>query len=227
MDLTTATPVQIDTALAEIYGRYYDKCDQADLQRGYRKDLQDTLDQVDKGTYRFHFNEQYDRPRYEKMVAERTAKIEALTDEANAIYAEMTPFNLEFKRRGGWTRFYVVMGGHIHSSMACSTCNKMGKATRFGWLPERSGQSEAEALESLVTESHKTVLCSVCFPTAPVAWTVVRQDDSVCKGSGTWDYKEGGKQRLGFYTGNYATCAHCDTPQTVLRGGKFRKHKKA
>jgi hypothetical protein len=110
--------------------------------------------------------------------------------------------------------------------MECSTCNKNGKPTEFGWLPEWSGRSEAEALEALVTASNKTILCTVCYPTAPVAWTQVREDDDTCKGSGTRDYDRA-TARLGYYTGNAATCDHCGGRITVSSTGKMRKHKTA
>lgn len=71
----------------------------------------------------------------------------------------------EFVRRGGWSRFFLVtnVNGHIHSSMACSTCFP---TTEFAWLPTLSGLTEADA----VAEQGE-ILCSVCFPSAPVAWT--------------------------------------------------------
>lgn len=64
----------------------------------------------------------------------------------------------------GWSRFFLVTSskGHIHSSMTCRTCRD---TTRYGWLPELSGQSEAEAVEA-----HGPALCTVCYPSAPVEW---------------------------------------------------------
>ena len=65
----------------------------------------------------------------------------------------------------GWSRFFLVTnkGGHIHRSLICSTCRP---TTRFGWLPELSGLSEADAVDE-----YGSILCSVCFPDAPVDWT--------------------------------------------------------
>jgi hypothetical protein len=65
----------------------------------------------------------------------------------------------------GWPRFFLVtnVGGHIHRSMSCSTCYH---DTQFAWLPALSGMSEAEAVAA-----HGEILCSVCFPSAPVEWT--------------------------------------------------------
>lgn len=64
-----------------------------------------------------------------------------------------------------WSRFFLVTSsaGHVHSSMYCHTCKP---TTTYGWLPELSGKSEEEAVAAL-----GTVLCSVCFPSAPVAHT--------------------------------------------------------
>lgn len=64
----------------------------------------------------------------------------------------------------GWSRFFLVVSsqGHIHSSMYCSTCYN---TTRYGWLPELSGREEVDTIELC-----GPVLCSVCFPSAPVAW---------------------------------------------------------
>jgi hypothetical protein len=64
----------------------------------------------------------------------------------------------------GWSRFFLVTSssGHIHSSMSCSTCRP---TTAFGWMPELSGKSEAEAVERC-----GPTLCSVCFPEAPLDW---------------------------------------------------------
>jgi hypothetical protein len=62
----------------------------------------------------------------------------------------------------GWSRFFLVTSssGHIHSSMHCSTCRD---TTTYGWMPELSGKTEAEAVARL-----GPALCSVCFATAPV-----------------------------------------------------------
>lgn len=66
---------------------------------------------------------------------------------------------------GRWSRFFLVTSsdGHIHSSMGCPTCNFR---TEFAWLPELSGLTPADAVESL-----GEILCSHCFPDAPTSWT--------------------------------------------------------
>lgn len=64
-----------------------------------------------------------------------------------------------------WSRFFLVTNsnGHIHSSTSCHTCHWN---TDFRWLPTLSGLTEAEAVAE-----HGEILCSVCFPSAPVEWT--------------------------------------------------------
>ena len=72
-------------------------------------------------------------------------------------------------RQAPWPRYFPCLsaGGHIHSSLRCSTCRW---DTLMGWTPQLSGKTEAEAVAEL-----GPVLCSVCFPSAPVEW---RQDPS-------------------------------------------------
>jgi hypothetical protein len=82
----------------------------------------------------------------------KLAELETRSDELEATYT-------------GWSRFFLVTSspGHVHSSMHCSTCRP---TTTFGWMPELSGKTEAEAVKEL-----GPTLCSVCFPSAPVDWT--------------------------------------------------------
>lgn len=121
----------------------------------------------------------------------------------------------------GWSRFYVVPGGHIHSSMQCSTCNKNGSPTKFGWMPQLSGLTEEDAVKE-----KGAILCTVCFPTAPVEWTLYKEgeqekEDNTCPGSGTRDYSEKNKY-------NYMKCNHCNewVPPRSQYNMSMRKHKK-
>jgi hypothetical protein len=86
---------------------------------------------------------------------------------SHAVMVEKTNVLEEAKKEyKGWSRFFDVAGGHIHSTRSCSSCNKRGKITQFGWVPELSGLTEAEAVEMLGSR-----LCTVCFPSAPVEWS--------------------------------------------------------
>jgi hypothetical protein len=63
--------------------------------------------------------------------------------------------------RSRWTRFYVVPGGHVHSSTSCHTCYP---TTMFVFVPQYSGMPHSEMVELAGERA-----CTVCFPDAPVA----------------------------------------------------------
>lgn len=147
------------------------------------------------------------------------------------VTAEIDRLDAEFTRRGGWSRFFLVQnaGGHIHNSLNCSTCNKFtsrGQSqTRFGWLPALSGQTEAEAVAE-----HGAILCTVCFPSAPVEWTnaheVAKAERAAAQCSGSGTYLDSDKpHRTGYYSGNWGTCPQCAARPAVTKTGKLRAHK--
>lgn len=144
--------------------------------------------------------------RYEEAVATSVAAVWAVRDHDAANYR-------------GWGRFFLVPDGHIHSSTGC---HSLRPTTRIGWLPELSGETEAEAVAL-----HGAMLCTHCFPSAPVEWTDGRKadDDQYCAGGGTWDYPRE-TARTGYCAGNYGVCSHCGEKITVSSTGKMRKHKK-
>lgn len=152
-------------------------------------------------------------------------RLDAARTAIDTLNGEIATLDAVFHAAGGWTRFFLVQGGHIHSSLHCSTCNNGRQRTRFGWLPALSGRTEADAVAE-----HGAILCSVCYPSAPVAWTnhydlkVAKQAADRCKGSGTLDYPME-TARTGYYTGNYGICSHCGQRATLTRTGKMRAHK--
>lgn len=91
-------------------------------------------------------------------------KVGRINAKLNQIAGEVYPLNGEYEEKR-WSRFFLVLNtnGHIHSSMSCQTCYF---DTRFAWLPELSGLSEKDAVEA-----QGSILCSVCFPSAPLDWT--------------------------------------------------------
>jgi uncharacterized small protein (DUF1192 family) len=91
------------------------------------------------------------------------AKLDELDEQLSVLDHEMAKLDAVWAKHQ-WSRFFLVTSssGHIHSSMHCSTCRP---TTTYGWLPELSGSTEAEAVEQ-----HGPALCSVCFPSAPVEW---------------------------------------------------------
>lgn len=84
---------------------------------------------------------------------------QALLDHKNLV----APFEAEYKRRGGWSRYFLVQNanGHIHSSMHCSTCNREGVSTDFGWMTQFSGKAEQDLTDEVGPNA-----CTVCFPWA-------------------------------------------------------------
>lgn len=145
MDLTTASPAEIDTELATLHGR-------ATAHRTARLQLLARAEQATKGRYP-------DAAYAQRLTEQANAEL----TKAQAVEAEMAPLEGEFIRRGGWTRAFVVADGHVHSSMDCSTCNNGMYPTQFGWVTEFSGKTEAEVIEAAGSRA-----CTVCYPDAPV-----------------------------------------------------------
>lgn len=166
-DLTQWTPPQVDTALAEIYGRIADcwtKILNIQIDRGYYVKKTDP-------TNRWHYYGTAEADKAQKEVDRLDAKIAALHDQIAALKAECQPYDDEYDRRP-WTRAWIVTSsdGHVHNTMDCSTCNKQRQKrdgtwsapTAFGWLPEVSGMDEDEII-MLAGEK----ACTVCYPSAP------------------------------------------------------------
>lgn len=233
-DLTTMTPRAFDEALAVIHTAH-----SKNLSRlAYAQDIAHRA-AGDRKTG-------YGRDAYWSMT--NTEMEEKLTDRANAdgprSYAarnalrdlqadqelvkgtqdQIGAFDAVFRQRGGWSRFFLVSSnnGHIHSSMHCSTCRP---TTQFGWLPEVSGKTEEEAVAA-----HGAMLCTVCFPSAPLDWTnhwdreEERKRAESCDGSGTYDWVPG-TTRFGYAAGNGGKCSVCQGYAAATAGGKIRKHK--
>ncbi|AUG29487.1 hypothetical protein [Microbacterium hominis] len=154
-DLTSETPADIDTELAELYYARFRA--QMDIDR-YEAEI---------GRYRKYIAREsrfparvadYERTieHYEKQIVESQAIIDS-------IVPQELPLEGEYRRRGRWSRAFLVSGGHLHSSMSCSTCNREGKRTRFAWMTDFSGATEEEIVEAAASRA-----CTTCFPSAPV-----------------------------------------------------------
>jgi len=155
LDLRVATPVEIDTILADLdYERYAAMIRKIDLWRA-----------ADKARNYVHYDWRT-RTSTPRPDLERAAKLEALAQEQEAIESaksdEMAPYQEEFSRRGGWTRAFLVVTsgtGHVHSSQRCHTCYP---TTQFHWVTAYSGHDEAEIVEDAGERA-----CTICYPTAP------------------------------------------------------------
>lgn len=164
-------------------------------------------------------------PAYEKSDFDRAwAKRQEAINETARIFEVEQELNDIFREFGGWSRFFLVLGGHIHSSMECHSCYP---TTQFSWLPTLSGLTE----EAAVAE-HGTILCTHCYPSAPVEWTSMKEGekpaDFYCSGSGkyaetetvnltSWDGKP--------YTRDRYKCPGCGDYVSPTSTGKVRKHK--
>lgn len=154
MDLTTATPVEIDTALAELYVAISRlETTQAAAQRTI-----DFIDEIKPGSYESHLREY--SPARRAMLSEQVDQLGAQV--LRILIDDVAPLEQEFSRRGGWTRYYLVdnTNGHVHKDTRCSTCFP---TTVYSWLIEQSGMSAEDLVELAGMQA-----CTVCFPWAPV-----------------------------------------------------------
>lgn len=158
-------------------------------------------------------------------IAKREARVEARRADLEKAQAEVRPLAaaaraLDAELYTGWTRFYLVQ--HIHSSQHCSSFRDN---TQIGWLPNLSGQTEAEAVAE-----HGAILCTKCFPSAPVEMTDGRGvpvTDGTCPGSGQrFDPEQ--PNTAHYHFGPMATCPSCgELVGLKSRGSNMvRKHKR-
>lgn len=175
MDLMTASPVEIDTRLAELERK------DADLTREIKSAIGDL--RMALGHRREAVRTRSGKVEHVFLISAYDAERQAVAimaenphaaENVHAAYAllhelrqgvlvnraERTAISVEFQRRGGWTRAFSVTDGHIHSSRSCHTCFV---TTSFYWLPEVSGMDEAEIVELAGERA-----CTVCYPSAPV-----------------------------------------------------------
>jgi hypothetical protein len=137
-------------------------------------------------------------------------RIERLRAEWDEIRTRELPLIAEYDRLR-WPRFFLVTsssGGHIHRDMHCSTCYP---DTRYAWLPQLSGLTEADAVAA-----KGPLLCSVCYPSAPLEWTIgetKRVDPRVCPGTSQF---VAGRGRV--------ACPVCSTWVGRSASGLIRRH---
>ncbi len=158
MDLTTATPAEIDTVLAEIWERRSDAVFAIFMAN---HDIEATQDRLAANWHGMYAEGSYNHQSALESIARLEAKIVAQHEIVAACDIEALPLEVEFDRRGGWTRAYKVLNsnGHVHTSMNCNTCYP---TTRFGWLPQVSGLDESEIVDMAGEGA-----CTVCYPSAP------------------------------------------------------------
>lgn len=152
-DLTSMTPVEIDTLWAPLSAEtshFFWAIVEGN--EAIRKSNDDPR-YYDKWSFK-----------HMKSAAERAERqLPQLREQlAEAELAE-APYKVEWDRRGGWTRAYLVVtkgDGHVHRSMSCNTCFP---TTHFNWLTQLSGANEQEIVDQAGERA-----CTVCYASAPV-----------------------------------------------------------
>lgn len=155
MDIPTATPVEIDAELARIGEAV---AVQHDIIQRVQREIAGYQDlRTPSG----------DTSYYDALIAKRQARIEAAWTVWDMLNAERAPYDMEFTRRGGWTRYYLVDSdsgsGHVHYDASRSRCSRV-PSTRHYWLTSESGKTAVEVVELAGERA-----CTNCFPDAPVA----------------------------------------------------------
>lgn len=198
--------VKIDTEVARLWDLFWET---ETIMRAVAKDMAraSKLSQA-------YYNQ---TPARQAEYAARIARGEAELNELRPVREERRDAAIQYDKENykGWNRFFHVI--HIHKSMHCSSFRP---TTKVGWLPQLSGRTEAEA----VADQGES-LCTICYPTAPVALTQKQADPNACAGSGqgySTEYKTG---RENHHYGRAGYCPVCLRWQTVTAGGVMRKHK--
>lgn len=153
--LKTLAPAKVDVELAAIYTEQTAALRELETQRFYLKDYEDGNKKYKAGnlSYSSYTDDAVERSRL---------AVEKAQQKVDELETKMLPYHAEFRRRGGWTRAFLVdnANGHVHKHMECSTCYS---STRFTWLPEYSGKDESQIVDDAGSKA-----CTVCYPDAPV-----------------------------------------------------------
>jgi hypothetical protein len=153
----------------------------------------------------------------EKIEAEAEALKQGALQEAKQVEE---PFIAEWKRRGGWTRYFLVSGGHLHA-LPCSTLTP--GLTLVGLIAEASGLTEEQ-----VVAKYQYTACTHCFKAAPVEPKLTIAEQGLCEHSGQYvEGVEGASVRPQWWSYAVLPTASCPCgfKGAITRSGKFRKHK--
>jgi hypothetical protein len=149
MNITTATPAEIDAQIAELNTKIAE-------QRALISGAKERIEYQRSGRSMAVMVEE---PVLRHIIEDARSVIES-------IKAERSLFTDEWKRRGGWTRYFLVDSesgnGHVHYDDSAYRCSRTN-TTRHYWLTEYSGATAASVVELAGERA-----CTVCFPWAPV-----------------------------------------------------------
>jgi cytochrome c5 len=165
MDLTTATPVEIDTLLAPIWERQASAQSRIVNYKRREAEIFTTIEKVKRGERVLRITTALDGIELMEDLARLGRFIVAEGNKLAAAEADAAPYEAEYTRRGGWNRVFLAksVNGHAHNGTECSTCHNGQYRTAFAWLIRYSGQSEAD----IVADAGERA-CTTCYPTAPV-----------------------------------------------------------
>lgn len=204
--LSTQTPAEIDAQLFPILDKIAGLCDRL---HKYKYLLGEAPEHDHRGHERWN-DPGVQRSSFEEGKAQAEAAIAGLE-------ADAAPYEAEFDRRGGWTRYLVVPGGHLHFR-SCHTLTP-GR-TMVGQTAEASGLDQAE-----VVGKYNATACTHCFPDAPVEAERAPAEEGFCEHSGEYVPDEKLPDNwMSRYVSPSVRC-ECDHFGAITKGGKFRKHK--
>jgi hypothetical protein len=165
MDLTTATPVEIDTLLAPIWEREENAKSRIVNYKRRETEIFATIEKIKKGEKVLRVTTAMDGIELMEDLARIGRFIVAEGNKLAAAEAEAAPYEAEYTRRGGWNRVFLAtsINGHAHNGSECSTCHNGQYRTAFSWLIQYSGQDEDEIVADAGWRA-----CTTCYPTAPV-----------------------------------------------------------
>lgn len=230
--LPTAAPAEIDTRLAQLHGDIAEANRRLNIARdlvheyvgdrkrgrgayklSHQEAIADATERVSDarkaaeaaGTALFHFH---------RDAEAALGRIMDMHDVLATLEAECDIIDAEYHSHP-WSRFIAVQDGHIHSGTSCAG-GTIRVTTQLGWHPELSGKTEAEAVDLL-----GPMLCTHCFPSAPVEWTVGKPKADRCKGSGKRFAGQCRNRGMSYY----GECTGCGEEQLVTTSGLIRAHK--
>lgn len=150
MNITTATPAEIDTRIAAIAVR------RSEIEMGFQR-----AEYVITNRYAS-----------DESIAKAQADVKALNAELADLIDEVAPLNAAYRAQR-WTRYYLVTNsnGHVHTSTECETCFA---DTSFGWLTQFSGTEQDEMGKLSGMDA-----CARCFPNLPAEVMQAKRDARV------------------------------------------------
>jgi hypothetical protein len=226
---TTATPVEIDTRLAgldyeyarakgmrrarldEIHSHIGERARHATRSRREWPTDDDTAVAELQARLRAGTIMAYDVARAERTLAAVTELDAAIKTNR----AEFAHLEAEYERRP-WRRYIGVMGGHIHSGYRC-VGGTIRPTTQITWQPLLSGKDVATAVAEL-----GPLLCTHCFPDAPVEWQAGHAKPPRCHGSGRPPVADSVRHQG---MNRYGKCEGCGVNHIVTTAFVIRAHK--